>query len=308
MDLDISEISPQGPSSEIPIPILNDSTEDIPSPIVGAMKKHSTVKQHSLAKPGTPKRQSPPSNLPTIAVTKPPAPLPVKLPTALDIVPSPSPPDSKHSSLEDLESGRVNGMREVAEDIGLVTSTRKTGKAPLRHDSADATGSAIPIPIPSIPPPLISPITTPRATPTTFPPNSPFLRDLLADSVPGMDKEPIEPSPVTPEATHPPLELDTSSDDLKVDTTIRLVGGGGQTGVAENPVISSLEEEGQPPTEVVKDAQVATINSSEAGSKSNEKSHKKSKSSLVSLKKIGQLGRTIKRDSVSSVKEMISPR
>lgn len=280
MDLDISDVSPQGPGleSENPIPTLNESTKHVLSPTVA---------------------KSLPSNLPTISVTKAPAPLPVRLPTARDIVSLPSPPPSQNPSLEDLESGRVNGMREVAEDVGLVTSTRKTGKAKssLHLDSLDATASAIP----TTPPPLISPATSPAVTSTTFSPNFPVLPDLLA----GMEKEPIEPSLLAPE--DPP---DTSHDDLLVETTIRLVGGGGQVCVSEIPVASSLKEEEQTPSEATKDADVATISPSEveAGSKVNEKSHKKSKSSLVSLKKLGQLGRTIKRDSMSSVKGIISPR
>ena len=216
----------------------------------------------------------------------------------------PSPPPSQNPSLEDLESGRVDGMREVAEDVGLVTSTRKTGKAKssLHLDGSDVTPSAIP----ATPPPLISPMTSPAATSTTFPPNFPVLPDLLAD-LPGVGKELIEPSPLAPD--DPLLNPDTSRDDLLVETTIRLVGGGGQVCVAENPVASSLNEQ-QHPSEATKDADVATISPSEVetGSKLDEKSHKKSKSSLSSLKKLGQLGRTIKRDSMSSVKGIISPR
>ena len=277
--MDISDIPPQGPSpeSEIPIPILNDSTEHVLSPTVA---------------------KSSPSKLPTISVTKAPAPLPVRLPTASDIVSLPSPPPSQNPSLEDLESGRINGMREVAEDVGLVTSTRKTGKAksPLHLDSSDATASAIP----TSPPPLIS-----TATPPAVTPNFPVLPDYL----PRMGKEPIEPSPLALE--DPQLNPDTSRVDLLVEPTIRLVGGSGQVCVAEIPVASSLKEE-QPPLEATNDADVAAVNptetEAEAGSKPAEKSHKKSKSSLASLKKLGQFGRTIKRDSMSSVKGIISPR
>ena len=213
----------------------------------------------------------------------------------------PSPPPSQNPSLEDLESGRVNGMREVAEDVGLVTSTRKTGKAksPLHLDSSDATASAIP----TSPPPLISTTTPPVVTP-----DFPVPSDLLAD-IPRMGKEPIEPSPLVLEDSQ--LNPGTSHDDLLVEPTIRLVGGGGQVCVAEIPVASSLKEE-QPSLEPTEDADVAAVNpietEAEAGSKSAEKSHKKSKSSLASLKKLGQFGRTIKRDSMSSVKGIISPR
>jgi len=217
----------------------------------------------------------------------------------------PSPPPSQNPSLEDLESGRVDGMREVAEDVGLVTSTRKTvkDKSSLHLDGLYATASAIP----TTPPPLISPTTSPAVTATTFPHNIPVLPDLDSS---GMEKEPIEPSPPVPE--DPLLNPDTSCDDLLVETTIRLVSGGRQVGVTETPIASSLKEEEEPPSEATKDADVATISPSkaeaEAGSKLDGKSHKKSKSSLVSLKKLGQLGRTIKRDSMSSVKGIISPR
>ena len=280
MDLDISEISPQGPDpeSENAIPILKESTE---------RNLSSTVAKSS--------------NLPTISVTKAPAPLPVRLPTARDIVSLPSPPPSQNPSLEDLESGRVNGMREVAEDVGLVTSTRKTGKAKSSHhlDGSDAIASAIP----TSPPPLISTTSSPAATSSTFQPNFPVTPDLLAD-LPGIRKETIQPSTLE----DPLLDPDTSHDDLLVETTIRLVGGGGQSHAAEIPVASSLEEE-QPPSEATEDADVVTIGPSEveAESKPDGKSHKKSKSSLASLKKLGQLGRTIKRDSMSSIKSIISP-
>jgi len=258
---------------------MNESTEHVPSPTIA-------------------------SNLPAISVTKAPAPLPVRLPTARDIVSLPSPPPSRNPSLEDLESGHVDGMREVAEDVGLVTSTRKTGKAKssIPLDGSDATASAIP----TTPPPLISPTTSPAVTSATFSHNFPVLPDLLAD-LPSMGKEPIEPSPLVPE--DPLINPDTSRDDLLVETTIRLVGGGGQILVAEIPVASSLTEE-NPPSEATKDVDVASINASEgeAESKPDEKLPKKSKSSLASLKKFGELGRTIKRDSMSSIKGIISPR
>jgi len=193
-------------------------------------------------------------------------------------------------------------MREVAEDVGLVTSTRKTGKAKSSHqlNGSDPTASAIP----TTPPPLISPTTSPDVTSATFSPNFPVLPDLLAD-LPSMGKEPSEPSPLAPE--DPLINPDISRDDLLVEPTIRLVGGGGQVRVAENPVASSLNEE--PSSEATKDVDVASINPSEAeaGSKSDEKLPKKSKSSLASLKRFSQLGRTLKRDSMSSIKGIISP-
>jgi hypothetical protein len=281
LDLDISDNLLQGSASKSEISIMNESTERAPSPTVA-------------------------SNLPAISVTKAPAPLPVRLPTARDIVSLPSPPPSQNPSLEDLESGRVNGMRELSEDVGLVTSARKMGKTEslLQLDASDATAPAIP----TTTPPLISPTMFPGVPSITFSPNFP-VPDLLAD-LPSMGKEPIGPSPLAP--VDPLINPDTSrdDDDLLVETTIRLVGGGGEVRVAEIPVASSLNEE-QPPSEASKDVDAVSISPSEAeaGSKPDEKLPKKSKSSsLASLKKLGQLGRTIKRDSMSSVKGIISPR
>jgi len=55
--------------------------------------------------------------LPIINLTKPPAPIPIFIPTTHDIVALPSPPDSTHSSLDlnagDLESGLGISMRQV---------------------------------------------------------------------------------------------------------------------------------------------------------------------------------------------------
>ncbi|KAF8869938.1 hypothetical protein CPB84DRAFT_912832 [Gymnopilus junonius] len=115
-DLDIVELSMQGPGAvEVAIPVLASSTEQIPSPFADPLGQ-------SNAQPSSSKLAS--AAAPTISVAKPPAPRPVALPTPQDIAPFSSPPESRQSSVdnldEDLESGsRINGISELAEDVGL---------------------------------------------------------------------------------------------------------------------------------------------------------------------------------------------
>ncbi|PPQ67640.1 hypothetical protein CVT25_012668 [Psilocybe cyanescens] len=302
-ELDIVELSMQGPGAvEVAIPVLSDSSEPIPRPTVEAL--------------GHPSGQAGPSNhpsepLPIISVTKPPAPLPVTLPTASDIAPLPSPPNSAHSSLEDLESGRVNGLHGYSEDVGLVTSTRKAGKSksPIRRETSEISGSALPL---SSSPPL-PPSTPPKST---SPP--PIIPDLLADLSPELSTQPFEPlsSQMYPgEFAKAPSELkpDTEvepEEEAEPDTTIRLVGGGGQAGVVQqNLATESLPVE-EVATPVPADSDVvsmASIVSSDIGNKKGEKKHKKSKSSLASLKRLSQLGNKKKSDSTTNLSELVSP-
>ncbi|KAF9484878.1 hypothetical protein BDN70DRAFT_871855 [Pholiota conissans] len=280
-DLDIVELAIDGPATEVPIPLLN-SIDDTPlQPKAGPSKQHARSQQSTPA-------------LPTISVTKPPAPLPVALPTALDIVPVSSPESER---FEDIESGRI---RE-SEDMGLVSATRKTrnDKSPIRRETSEASASDL-LPPPTPP----EPATTPLASTSSLP--QPIVADLLAD-------EPLE---ILSNATQPPEDTSSSAfvlgDDTIPDTTIRLIGGGGQAGIA-SPAPEELEESAQPAEPAVaavgQDSDVASVTSSaaEAGKMGGEKTHKKSKSSLA-LKRLSQLGGLRKKsDSISSAKEVVPP-
>jgi len=298
-DLHVVELSMHGLGAEVPIPILKDSADEIPSPTVDALNRHAHSQSGSSKNPDV---------VPMISVTKAPAPLPVALPLPHEISPSQSPPESGHSSMDDdLESGRINGMREVSEDIGLVTSTRRTGKSksPARRETSDASGSALPLSPP--PPELLS------STRTIIKSSSPALiiPDLLEDSTPGLIQAPLEPSPsqITDglPSSPPNLIMDTSSDIDGVElpvTTIRLIGGGGLAGTSQGPIELSQEEDPQP--YVTNDSELVhevPVTPADAGTKKNDK---KSKSSLA-LKRISQLGGLRKKDSTSSMKEVVSP-
>ncbi|KAK7035727.1 hypothetical protein R3P38DRAFT_3183542 [Favolaschia claudopus] len=283
------------------------------------------------ASPSTATAPTPRSHLHTASVSKPPAPLPVDLPTQSDIDIPPSPSDSPRSSFydDDLESGRgALGMREISEPPFVSRSS-----PPQQHPSAEASGSALPVPT------AASPAPTPSAP----------IPDLLVDSSPLVDVD-IGPAVavLTPEPAHtpvatpsppaetlvsvplseatpapsesvPPPEDDADAENPDADVTIRLVGGGGIAGAApteetEEAAESAFVLDGDANTDGDTDAEsvssVASQSASAAGpdgvvnsnKKPGKKGHKKAVSSgLAGLKKLGNGLR--KKDSSASVKE-----
>ncbi|SJL04659.1 uncharacterized protein ARMOST_08027 [Armillaria ostoyae] len=295
MDLGVLEMSP-GSGAEVPIPVFADVEESSIPPIASSSNVNIT-----------PARKTPP-NLPTIAVTKPPAPLPVELPTPRDIVSLPSPPDSTHSSFdEDLEAGRSRQL-SLEQDASLVSSSRRSEPA---DDLPDPTGPTVLIEEPE----ALLPTTPPQEISETLS-SPPDIHDLLADSAPVLTAEPMQPVIPSSRPEMPNLAsdliIDTSdalkpetdrlqapmSVDVDADPTVRLVGGG--SGIAEPPPDA---EENHPTVEAV-DSDAASMISEPGVSSSNagDKKHKKSKSGLAGFKK--HLGGLRKKNSVSSVKEM----
>ena len=289
------------------MPVLTDVNEPIPVPVASALDNVTN------------KSRLHPSSLPTISVTKPPAPLPVELPTPHDIEALPSPLHSNHPSFNDLESGRSRGMREISreQDAGLVSSSRRQPQSqlPTRHANANASSSSLATSVPLPLSPLANPSTelAQRLSP------SPDIPDLLVDSAPALETTPINPSsPLTPplkdipamEPEHlvDPSDIVNSEDALEPvvegevdpDVTIRLVGGGGTAGIVDGVPPPSDEEifatSSEPDlTDVASDPSTKM-----------EKKHKKTKSGLAGLKKLGHLGGLRKKDSSSSVKDTAS--
>lgn len=278
-DLVAVEQSLQGRGAEIPIPILSSSSEHIPEPTVNALNQPP----QSYAQGGS----SPKAPIPTISVTKPPAPRPVTLPTTHDI--------SSESSLpefdEDIETGVVNGMGDTGENFSLVTSepVKSRSKSPIRRETSDASGSALP---------TSTPLELASSTPSV---QTAIVPDLLADeplvsisSPTDFDDLKTPTQRTDPDAPH--------HSEVTPDTTIRLVGGGGQVGSALEEAASQPE----PETEAVLDSDVQSVTSatSSDASKPGEKKHKKSKSSLA-LKRLSQFA-SKRSDSTSSVKDTAS--
>lgn len=363
----------QGSGTEIHIPVLNYPHERIPSPPNGVRVHRSQHSQATITPTDLPK------NLPAISITKPPAPLPVGLPTPQDIVPLPSPPDSLHFD-DDLEAGRGHGVElsmstlSRDEDLGLVTATRRTGKSksPIQRESSDATASSLPLP-PTPPGDLVTPETNSlfsNSDVNTLPIVAPVpvqaaltaknVPDLLTDLTPGaleIDNAPtLKPSPSlssfstgsrTPQKEKEiNMNFSTGSSSKGTEeealavvepvSTIRLIGGGGQSGVSQSPVKVTADEitlDHRPDSSSSHSTQLYLKDLSEitpaatpmstppatesaasgpetsdaASVVAGKKGNKKSKGSLVSLKRfsVGALGK--KKDSASSVKDVLSP-
>jgi hypothetical protein len=144
----------------------------------------------------------------------------------------------------------------------------------------------------------------------TPPPSVENVTDLLADSAPAMDAVPLQPS--TPTNAVVDLEASESSENIVTSrpsqedaqepstTTIRLVGGGGSSGIVDTNLADNAVSDPA--------ANVMSVASSAPGGSppKKEKIHEKSKSSLSSLKKIANIGEgKRKKDSSSSIKETI---
>jgi cell wall assembly regulator SMI1 len=235
--------------------------------------------------------------LPIINITKPPAPTPIFIPTTHDIVALPSPPDSTHSSLDlnagDLESGLGISMRQVPNSH--MPAARKSPKsqpataANVRTMDIASAGPAL-IPLPVSPDVSLATEQLPNS-------GSSDITDLLDDPTPVMENIPIEPA--SPRATFnlEPIRKETRQDlDILVsngplsstdpDTTIRLVGGGGTAGPADEDL---LPPNGDLAAEVTSKAP-GTSNDSVPAGKTEGKQAKHKKTISSGLKKIGQLG------------------
>lgn len=308
----------------MPIPVIVDG--DAPSDASDVKLSASKPALGNVTNTST--HRPPPLNLPTVTVTKPPAPRPVELPTPRDINHGMSPPDSVRSSFdEDLESGRsIGSMRHVlrGSEDGLVATKRSPLAKQVSEDHDDSFDSedAIAVPLPPSPPrgstPLASPRTVVIPVPATSTPAN--IPDLLTDAAPAMDTVTIEPtSPLRSEPTQleqPPPPADVprvdgmadSAEPDPADVTVRLVGGGGSSGVA-TPVPESVIAPGRTASPDAVDTASVHSTDSKASAVGKEgkdaKKHKKTKSGLASLKK--QLTSLRKKDSSSSVKDMIPP-
>lgn len=259
---------------------------------------------------------------------KPPTPLPVGLPTPHDIAPLSSPPESD----DDLEAGRGHDAElsmtreDETENVGLVTSSRRRGrsKSPMRREGTDSTTDSVLPPPPT--PRSYDDLVTRKSTSSsnlhmkTLQSTAPTISvpDLLMDTTPSTlnSAPPLEPSLSghANEADDLESEILTASNlevnqeesrvpDSELDTTtIRLIGGGGETGISRSPVEVAAEEENPDTSHTVygtnHDTETTTSNWT-----ATPKEQKKSKSGLASLKRfsVGAFGR--KKDSDLSVKD-----
>lgn len=202
-----------GSGAEIPIPVLMDVSNTASSQRYGQGAVGSLEISQKSA-------------VPVISITKPPAPLPVDLPTHDEIVPTSLDFDSHP---DDIESGG-SLMREIGHH------TRTTGSSSPRSSLSDPH----------------SPQTTPPPLPSAPTTSLPRVADLLGDPTPSLVVSPaMEPSSSarpSPRTTSPPLLLPIESTPIEADgpdpegeelgATIRLVGNTSEVGLAPDSVQS----------------------------------------------------------------------
>jgi len=252
-----------GSGAEVPIPVLTSEPTEI---------------QTNPTAEGIP--------IPTISVTKPPAPLPVDLPTEHDIVPV-DPVYTRGDRERDLEAGEGMMLQEIEQKVEVVTVSRTS---PMLANS-EFTEDAVLVPLPDQ---ADSP--SPRSSVEHV-----GDVDLLSDEG-VVFQAPIPPSKSSGHGDSPspgssPEELTKSSEsgeeDVPPDNTIRLVGGGGMQGKAEDtsPVDEPQPEEDGDLVEIQSVRSVTSIDSKKA----KKGKHKKEKSSISKI-----LGGKRKKDSVSN--------
>lgn len=209
MDMDLANAT-ASPGSEMPIPVLMDVSNTASSQRNG----QGVVDSPEISQKAT---------VPVISITKPPAPLPVDLPTHDEIVPASL---DFESHPDDIESGG-SLMREIGHH-----SRSTTGSGSPRSSSSGPRSTQ------STPPPPPSPPTT----------SLPRVADLLGDPAPSLVVSPLEPSSSarpSPRATSPqlllpiestPIKADGSDqEDEELDATVRLVGNRSKVGLASEP-------------------------------------------------------------------------
>ncbi|KAA1471080.1 hypothetical protein DENSPDRAFT_929283 [Dentipellis sp. KUC8613] len=217
-------------AAEVPIPVFADISNTNEEPPLTGNNDAAIVEttRHSI---------------PTISITKPPAPLPLVLPTQSDIIPSPNTPDSPSPS--DIEEGRGSMMAEVDHPIPTPLSARGA-PSPSHAKPEREVKEATLVPLPSSPVPApssIEPIPPPAAAPLAD------ITDLLADTAPAMEAPTMQPTPSpkapsftqlateTPSDPAEPPKADDSSDEVvadeQVDSPTSVPSAGDEAATAE---------------------------------------------------------------------------
>lgn len=222
--------------------LSGDSAAEVPIPVLFNSPQASS----SSAPLSTPIHEEPEAELegplPIISVTKPPAPLPVSLPTADDLAVGLHAPPSH----EDLESGGAIMMREVEAALPAVPPLPPKHNAPII--SPPKPDAELP-PTPILPPPPVSPNHVPTRSLTRSPDSImspttaiPETTDLLADPSIPMSVSDI-PVLVTESSTTTALAEDSpvlvTSEDALPPSTVRLVGSSGPASTTADELSSN---------------------------------------------------------------------
>jgi len=273
--------SGSGSGAEVPIPVFSQAPQET-SALAPAPLGNVTNKTQPQSRPA----------VPTISVSKPPAPLPVDLPT-------PQPIDSPTSDARpsDIETGDGMMMREIDLNQSSISTTPLTRPPVLLDNLTGSTSTAASIARVSSPPSrtlTASPETI--RSPTSTVSASPML-DFLASpeqvvppTLPNTTNDLIDAA--KDEADSPVL---VHADDAEItEAPIRLVGGGGVSGVVDDSIQNDVVFVEDPQS-----TELTPVRSNDSTSTVVAK-HEKKKSISSSLKNFGPLGGgKRKKDSVS---------
>lgn len=246
-------------------------------------KETSVLDESSLPTPlGNVTNFSAARQLPTISVTKPPAPMPVDLPSPSNLTPD-------DETAEFPLQNDIEGNPVVTGSVSTVPlTTVPPRKARSRSPSPKLTLET-----------HTTLVDSPEAPPVELPPPVP---DLLVDDTTLAGPSHSEASVKSEDS---PVLIDAAdvSSHQDPDTTIRLVGGGGVSGTSEDPLQADgvLVDEPEAEAEADSAAEVASIKSVDSKASTASKKHARNKSSISSnLKKLGKLGGKRRTDSVIS--------
>lgn len=214
--------------------------------------------------------------IPTISVTKPPAPMPVDLPTEHDIVPVES-PYTRGDREQDLEAGEGMMMQEIEHKAEVVTVSRTPPPmTPPMLANSELTEDAVLVPLPD---------RGESPSPTSSVEHVGDV-DLLSDE--GVVLQTPVPDPKLSDHGHSsssgpsPEELirgpKASEEEPSPENTIRLVGGGGMQGSAEETTVQE-QPEPEEDNDLVEVEPVKPVPSTEP-KKLRKGKHKKEKSSV----------------------------
>ncbi|KAI0362341.1 hypothetical protein OH77DRAFT_1416588 [Trametes cingulata] len=275
-----------GAGAEVPIPVLADTDSE---------KETSALDESSLPTPlGNVTNFSQRQQLPTISVTKPPAPMPVDLPSPSNLD-SPSDYDEAHFPRQD----DVEGNPAIQEPTSAVPLTAvPPRKVRSRSPSPKLTLDTVI----TESPPVMQPSSS--VSPPTVP-------DLLVDAAtvagPSQTQPPVAEAAKSEEDSPVLVDVPITESNEDPDTTIRLIGGGGVSGTIEDALQADgvlVDEADQTAADAAADAaaEVASIKSVDSKASTSSKKHKQKKSISSGLKKLGQLGGGKRRtDSVTSI-------
>ena len=204
------------PSAEVPIPVF-----------VDVSNSNTVPSQRNGQNAVDPQETSQKTSVPVISISKPPAPLPVDLPTH-DEITSPSLDFEMHS--DDIESTGAL-MREIHSRTASEVSN--PGRQGVPSGAPKSTQNSV-----------SGDATPPSSAPTT---SQSAVADLLNDSGPAFSASPMDPSTSarpSPRVVPPPLLLtdertpiegdESDSEVEELIATVRLVGSGGDAGLGDS--------------------------------------------------------------------------